>query len=223
MVDRHAKSDQAADSQLGEVMLRCRNRSPAAAGMDLGASVVQFVLGPLAIALVLTVAVVLAMMKLELRPHPILGIAVVVWFVASAAAAYWYFFTASDAATLVLYEHGFRYKNRIVRFADLAVIRPGRVFSPLFANFARGAYMLNKMLSVFSRGNRMAAEYYENCERASLTLEFKDGRRKWSMNRVLVEHPRADVDAFLKTVAQKHPELIATPAQAAEHLAELAC
>jgi hypothetical protein len=216
-------NDRNGGSELGEVILRCRNRSPAAAGMDLGASWVQFILGPLAIALVLTAPVVLGMMKLELRPHPMLGLAIVFWFVASAAVAYFYFFTASDAATLVLHENGFRYKNRVVRFADLAMIRHGRVYSPLVAKLAEGVYMFNKMIGVISRGNRMAAEYYENCERASLTLEFRDGRRKWSMNRVLVEHPRDDLDRFLKTVAESHPELIPTPAEAAEQLMEMAC
>jgi hypothetical protein len=81
--------------------------------------------------------------------------------------------------------------------------------------------MLNKMLGTFSRGNRMAAAYYENCEDASLTLEFKDGRRGWSMNRVLAEHPQQDMDLFLQTVASKHPELMRP--SGSEALVEMAC
>jgi hypothetical protein len=214
---------QAPDSQLGALMLRCRNRSPAAAGLDLGASWVQIFFGPLMVALLMTIPVVIAIKALELRPNPILGLSVVFWYVASAAAVYWYFFTASDSATLVLFEHGFQYKNRIVRFADLTAIRHGRVFSPLIASFVEGAYMFNKLIGTFSRGNRLAAAYYENCQQASLTLEFKDGRPRWSMNRVLVEHPRVDVDAFLKTIADKHPELFRPSGEASDHLFEMAC
>ena len=222
MDEQKGSCGQAPDSQLGAVLLRCRNRSPAAAGLDLGVSWLQIFFGPLMVAVFMTIPVVMAIKALELRPNPILGLSIVFWYVASAAAVYWYFFTASESATLVLYEHGFRYKKRFVRFADLAVIRHGRVFSPLIASFVEGVYMFNKLVGAFSRGNRLAAAYYESCQQASLTLEFKDGRRRWSMNRVLVEHPRDDVDAFLKVLADQHPELIRPSAEASEQMLGIA-
>jgi hypothetical protein len=198
--------ERTAEHPLGSVVLRCRKCSPAVAWRELGGSWLGPILVPPLIALVLTLVFILGISEmtksLNLPHNPLWGLLAIVWFAGWAAGMYYYYFTAPGAGSFDLHEHGFRYRDRQVRFTDLARISLGRVRSGI--GEALGAF--SRIVAQFSDKARRAVQSAENSERSSLTLRFKDGS-SWSMNNVLAEYEQTDLEQFVTRVFSQHPEL----------------
>jgi hypothetical protein len=198
--------DLEAEIQLGPVVLRCRNRRRKDAWLALGGSPVSIYLTPLPAAFFLTFPLVGLAMYQKVPPplltHPVWGPVLGIWFVACSASIYWYYFTAPRADWLVLHQNGFRYRRRLVRFADLSSIRMGRI-NPRIVELC---ISFNRLVGRINPESRASAQLADASREASVTLQFQDGS-SWSLPNVLVNHEASDLERFFEAIATRHPEL----------------
>lgn len=202
--------EQEAEVQLGRQLLECGSRRRSAVWLDLGGSWIQLILTPLAAAIFITIAASAICQKLELPDNVTLP-SIVFLFVATAIGFYFMFFTAPDAISLALHERGFRYKKRLVPFADLMRIRAGSLNSGV----ADAIQSVAQSLGTFHRGLRVAAAINELSARVTLTAWFKDGSTL-TMKNALFEYHESDLRQFFDWLRDQHPELLDVDGEAAD-------
>jgi hypothetical protein len=204
--NRISSIHQKAESQLGPIVLQCRNRRRTDAWLALGGSWITIIVTPLFGALFLTMPLIGIAVNQKVPPpllaHPVWGPVLGGWYVACAAAIYCFFFTAPQAASLVLHENGFRYRKHVVRFTDLARIEGGRLHSPLEEAFLK----INRLAGYVKSANRAAVQMAQNSADASLAFVLKDGQ-PFCMKNALVQYETADLEQVLRAIVTKRADL----------------
>jgi hypothetical protein len=198
---------EAAIDELGPIVLRCRNRRRSSSWLAVGGSPFTPYLTPPMAAMFLTFPLVGIAVWQGVPPpvlkNPVWGPILVVWFGACCIGLYWYNFTAPAADVLVLHERGFRYRRRIIPFDRLAAIRPGIDEPRIVELLNRFTGNAGKRNIHISSAHRLA----ERARRASVTLEFKEGR-PLRLRSILVQHDADDLQHLFSTIASRYPEVI---------------
>ena len=191
-----------AELALGKVLVSCRRRRRSSVWLDLGGSIIQLVLTPPAAALFLTLAVFVVCQQLAVPDNVMLPLTFFM-FVTTTIGIYALWLSTPGGISLALHEHGLRYKSRVIPFAHVKTIRPGKVDSALGQAFQD----LAEFLGSFHAGVRRAAAVKETSDRVTLTVILEDGRRL-TMKNALLEYQRDDLEQFFDTLRERHPDVL---------------
>ena len=170
----------------------------------MGQSLIGAYLMPIWASLILTLLLTAAIVKLAGEPSPtVFGLMFVTAFASTSGVLYWQLLRRPRKPSLILHEHGFRFKKNVVWFDELTSIRFGGQFSSL----ASAALKVDRWLGGM---NEAAAELVEKGRQGSITLVFTTGRTK-SLDGMLIRPQPDDLKLFLERLRSLRPRLLEDP------------